>query len=163
MDATTEALLKTLEAQRAHVIGCLEGLDPAGLRTATLPTGWTALGMVQHLTLDVERFWFERVMAGDEREEHDADAVESSWDVDVDRSPEAVVGAYRSAIELSNAVIERTPLEAPPSYWPDFFGEWRLADLRAVMLHVIAETACHAGHLDASRELIDGGTWLILE
>jgi hypothetical protein len=27
---------------------------------------------------------------------------------------------------------------------------------------VIAETACHAGHLDAARELLDGQTWLIL-
>jgi len=28
------------------------------------------------------------------------------------------------------------------------------------MLHVITETACHAGHLDAVRELIDGRQWL---
>jgi hypothetical protein len=34
--------------------------------------------------------------------------------------------------------------------------------MRATILHVIAETACHAGHLDAARELIDGQTWLIL-
>ena len=27
---------------------------------------------------------------------------------------------------------------------------------------LIAETATHAGHLDAVRELIDGQTWLIL-
>jgi hypothetical protein len=27
---------------------------------------------------------------------------------------------------------------------------------------VITETACHAGHLDAVRELIDGRTWLVL-
>jgi hypothetical protein len=24
----------------------------------------------------------------------------------------------------------------------------------------IAETACHAGHLDAVRELVDGRTWM---
>jgi len=29
-------------------------------------------------------------------------------------------------------------------------------------LHVITETACHAGHLDAARELIDGRRWLVL-
>jgi hypothetical protein len=34
--------------------------------------------------------------------------------------------------------------------------------LRTIMLHVITETACHAGHLDAARELIDGRTWLVL-
>jgi Protein of unknown function (DUF664) len=27
---------------------------------------------------------------------------------------------------------------------------------------VITETACHAGHLDAVRELIDGRTWMVL-
>jgi hypothetical protein len=30
------------------------------------------------------------------------------------------------------------------------------------MLHVVTETACHAGHLDAARELIDGRRWLVL-
>ena len=37
-----------------------------------------------------------------------------------------------------------------------------LDDLRHVLLHVIAETACHAGHLDALRELIDGRQWMVL-
>lgn len=31
------------------------------------------------------------------------------------------------------------------------------------MLHVIKETACHAGHLDAARELIDGRQWIVLD
>jgi hypothetical protein len=30
------------------------------------------------------------------------------------------------------------------------------------MLHVIAETACHAGHLDAAAELIDRRQWVVL-
>jgi hypothetical protein len=34
--------------------------------------------------------------------------------------------------------------------------------MRAIALHVITETACHAGHLDAARELLDGRTWLRL-
>jgi hypothetical protein len=29
------------------------------------------------------------------------------------------------------------------------------------MLHVIKETACHAGHLDAVRELIGGRQWIV--
>jgi hypothetical protein len=33
-------------------------------------------------------------------------------------------------------------------------------DVREIIVHVIAETAVHAGHLDAARELIDGRTWL---
>jgi Protein of unknown function (DUF664) len=34
--------------------------------------------------------------------------------------------------------------------------------LRKTILHVITETATRAGHLDAARELIDGGQWLVL-
>lgn len=33
---------------------------------------------------------------------------------------------------------------------------------REILLHVIAETACHSGHLDAVRELLDGRRWLVL-
>ena len=32
--------------------------------------------------------------------------------------------------------------------------------MREVILHVITETATHAGHLDAARELLDGRTWM---
>jgi uncharacterized damage-inducible protein DinB len=161
MDATKAALCQSLEIQRAHVLGALEGLDAAALHRAVLPTGWTCLGLVQHLALDVERFWFRQCMAGEDCGEVDGD--KSAWLVATDVEPEAVLALYRDEILRANAVIEVTPLEAPPKHWPDGFGDWRLPDLRALLLHVITETACHAGHLDAARELIDGGTWLILE
>jgi hypothetical protein len=35
-------------------------------------------------------------------------------------------------------------------------------DVRSVVMHMVTETAVHAGHLDAVRELIDGGQWLVL-
>jgi Protein of unknown function (DUF664) len=45
---------------------------------------------------------------------------------------------------------------------PRASGRWRLHDLREILLHVIAETGCHGGHLDAARELIDGRQWIVL-
>jgi UDP-N-acetylglucosamine enolpyruvyl transferase len=44
----------------------------------------------------------------------------------------------------------------------DQFGDRRAHTLQKIILHVIAETACSAGHLDAVRELIDGRKWLVL-
>jgi hypothetical protein len=43
-------------------------------------------------------------------------------------------------------------------------GEWgkRFTSLRVVMLHVLKETAGHAGHLDAAAELLDGRQWIVL-
>lgn len=55
------------------------------------------------------------------------------------------------------------PADAPLAWWPQhLFGEPHLHNVREVLLHVITKTACHAGHLDAARELIDGRQWLVL-
>jgi hypothetical protein len=156
-DPELDVLLGSLEAQRRHVLGILEGLDDTALSAPVLPSGWTCAGLVRHLTLDVERFWFRNVVAGVpfvlDPDNDDA------WQVPADESPATVLANYRAEIELANVIIHATPLDAPPAWWPDFFGDFRLNDLRAVLLHCIAETACHAGHLDAARELLDGRQW----
>jgi hypothetical protein len=159
-DKETRALLSSLNDQREHVLGILEGLSTEALRRPVLPSGWTCLGLVQHLAVDDERFWFRQVVAGEPVDDGEsADA----WQVAPDVPAEAVLGLYRREIELANAIIAATPPDAAPAWWPgDLFGSWRLDDLREIILHVIAETACHAGHLDAVRELIDGRTWMIL-
>lgn len=164
MDGTAVALLRTLDVQRNHVIGILDGLDRNALLTPVLPTGWSCLGLVQHLAVDVERFWFRAVMAGEEAAWAEfGDDQASAWQVDPDTEPADVFGLYRDEIALANAVIECNESDTAPTAWPDdMFGSFRLPDLRAIMLHVIAETACHAGHLDAARELIDGRTWMVL-
>jgi len=157
-DATKAALLEALDAQRAHILGALDGLDPVDLHRPVLPSGWTVLGLVHHLALDVERFWFRRTMAA----EWITDDPVPAWEVGPEVPPDEVTALYREETGRSDAIIAATPLEAPPEHWPEQFGSWRLPDLRAVLLHVITETACHAGHLDAARELIDGRTWLII-
>jgi uncharacterized damage-inducible protein DinB len=161
MDATKEALLTCLRNQREHVLGSLEGLDDAALRQPNLSTNWTCVGMVQHLAFDVERFWFRQTVAGQQLE--DGWDAASAWVVGSDTPPHKILAVYRDEIERADVIIRETPLEAPPKYWADHFGDFRLPDLRAIMLHVIAETACHAGHLDAAREVLDGKTWIILD
>jgi uncharacterized damage-inducible protein DinB len=154
-------LLGALDKQRGHVLGILEGLSEEDLRRPVLPSGWTCLGLVQHLALDVEYLWFWRVMAG--RTDAEAPEIEDAWQVGPEVAADQVLGLYRRETERASGVITDTSLGAAPAWWPeDLFGSWRLANLREIVLHVIAETACHAGHLDAARELIDGRTWLVL-
>ncbi len=157
--AEHRSLFSSLNAQRHHVLGILEGLGEADLRRPLLPSGWNCLGLVRHLTWDVERFWFRACIAG---ETSVMDDQQDAWQVGPEESAEAVFEAYRREIELADAVIRARPLDAPPAWWPDFFGDYRLEDLREVILHVLTETACHAGHLDAARELVDGRKWLDL-
>src|SRR5258708_38188314 len=76
MSTEGNALLESLTGQRRHVLGILEGLSEEDLRRPVLPSGWTCLGLVHHLALDVERFWFRAVMAGEPMgtRENDPDA-----------------------------------------------------------------------------------------
>ncbi|MCA2220431.1 DinB family protein [Nonomuraea aurantiaca] len=160
MTKETETLLASLNSQREHVLGILDGLPADALRRPVLPSGWTCLGLVRHLALDVERFWFRAVVAGESVELESGDA---AWQVAPDEPVETVLDLYRREIELANAVIAATPLDAEPAWWPgELFGDSPPRDLLTVILHVITETACHAGHLDAARELTDGRTWLVL-
>ena len=161
MSAQTAVLLSALNNQRDHVLGILDGLSEDDLRRPVLPSQWTCLGLVHHLALDVEQFWFRRVVSGERGD--GTDSADDAWQVSPDVPAKAVLDLYRQEIELANAIIAATPLDAAPAWWPaQLFGSWRLNDFREVMLHVITETACHAGHLDAVRELIDGRTWLVL-
>jgi hypothetical protein len=58
-------LLSRLTVQRQHVLAQLEGLTDEQLRRPVLPSGWSCLALVRHLTLSDERYWFEVVMAGE--------------------------------------------------------------------------------------------------
>lgn len=159
-NAETRTLISYLDAQREHVLGILEGLDDEALRRPVLPSGWSCLGLVGHLAHDVERAWFQAVVAGKpDVLDHGADA----WRVDPDVPAAEVLRRYREDIDRANAILAATPLDAAPRWWPeDQFGDWRLRSVREIVLHVVVETACHAGHLDAVRELIDGRRWLVL-
>lgn len=156
----TEVLLEYLQGQRDHVLGTLDGLTEEEMHRAMLPSGWTFLGLIQHLAIDVEHFWFTAVVGG---KGIDLDRRGNAWQVAADASSSSIIDLYRQEARNSDAVISTTPLTTAPAWWPEgLFGSWRLHDLREVILHVITETACHTGHLDAARELLDGRQWMVL-
>jgi hypothetical protein len=117
---------------------------------------------VNHLALDDERFWFRAVVAGEQDVIDSLEDAGDAWKVSTDTPAAGIFDLYRQEIERSNAIINDTPLDQAPAWWPDFFANFRLENLREVILHVISETACHAGHADAVRELIDGKRWMVL-
>lgn len=152
---SSAAILAWLQAQQHRVPGIVEGLDDESMRRPVLASGWSCVGMIQHLTV-MTRFWFEEVMS----DSHLGDPVHDDFDVDPARSIESVLGDYRREVRVADSIVQSLPLETVPAWWPEgMFGDWRLETLHDVLLHVLVETACHAGHLDAARELIDGRTW----
>lgn len=163
-DATKAALVASLESQRAHVLDVVTGLSNDELRAPKLPSGWSLLGLVRHLSLDVEHYWFRCIVGGRSLESFNGgnDGHTGSWKVPPEESAFDVVTRYRTEIAAANKVIFAKDLDAAPAQRDAWWGTWEVPDLRFVLLHVIAETACHAGHADATRELIDGHQHVVL-
>ena len=156
-------LLTRLAGQRGHVLAQLEGLADAQLRRSVLPSGWSCLGLVRHLTLSDERYWFEVVMAG-EPLDFWPEGDNGDWRVADDEPIEHVLDAYRAAIANSDAIVARLSLDDPPARPEAWWLEAGLSfpDLRTVLVHHLVETATHAGQLDAVRELLDGKQYLVI-
>ncbi|WP_371955137.1 DinB family protein [Actinomadura monticuli] len=156
-DDEKHALLLFLDAQRASVLAIIDGLDVEALATAVLSSGWTPLGLVEHLGY-AERHWFQEIATGST--EPLAWPDDDHGPLTTPRSSSEVIAFYRAQCELSNAVIASTPLSTPPvARHPGPLGD-EVTDLRRIVLHMIEETARHAGHLDIVRELLDGKTGL---
>jgi hypothetical protein len=158
-----DVLLRFLTAQRAHVLGVVEGLTDEELRRPILPSGWSCLGMLKHLALADEHYWF-RCIVGGEPIDFFPEGPGADWRVDPGESAGDIVNLYCDEIERANAVIVATPLDTAPRRRDPLWDEWGMdfPDLRYIMLHMITETACHAGHLDAACELIDGRQWIVV-
>ena len=156
-------LLRSLAGQRAHVLTQVDGLSEDQLRRPVLPSGWSCIGLLRHLTLSDERYWFEVVMAGQPLDFW-PDGDNGDWRVDPNEPIESVVEAYRSAMARADEIIAARRLSDPPAQPEEWWAAAGLSfpDLRAVLMHVLVETATHAGHLDAVRELLDGRQYAVV-
>ncbi len=130
--------------------------------TLVLPSRWSPAGLIHHLTHDVERFWFRQVLL-DEPNAILTPNGEEAWDVPVGMSAEEIVDEYIRETTYNDAIVQKLKLDTAPAWWDDdLFGHGPPQDMSEILLHVIVETATHAGHMDIVRELHDGQQHLIL-
>jgi uncharacterized damage-inducible protein DinB len=101
------------------------------------------LGIVNHLT-HVEWRWIDGGMLGRE-----VSRSEEEFHPGAELTVEAALSAYRERADATDATAWSMPLTTPCRRREN-------TDLRWVLLHLINETARHAGHADATRELLDG-------
>jgi hypothetical protein len=91
----SETLFSSLSTQREHVLGILEGLSEEDLQRPLLPSQWTCAGLVHHLAIDVERFWFRAVVAGEPWPDDEPD---NAWQVPAGLTASAVLDLYRRSL-----------------------------------------------------------------
>jgi uncharacterized damage-inducible protein DinB len=143
----------SLDRHRDVVTWKVSGLDDEQLRRPMTPTGTNLLGMVQHLAA-VEYGWFcEPFGRPIEPLPFDEADPESEMRIAPELSTADVLAYYDRARRGADAVIDELGLETLGDAW---FGEQ--VSMRWVLVHMVEETARHAGHMDIIRELIDGAT-----
>ena len=148
-----ESLHVSLDRHRDVVLWKLDGLDDDQLRRVMVPSGTSLLGLVKHLAA-VEYEWFCSTF-GRETEPLPFDEDDENADLRVEpqETTAEIVEFYRRARGAADHVIDELDVDALGTAW---FGE--SVSLRWVLIHMIEETARHAGHMDIVRELIDGAT-----
>jgi hypothetical protein len=153
-----QQLCAFLDFQRATVLWKAEGLDAEQLRRSHPPSSLTLAGLLNHLAL-VEDSWFRDRFAGLPEDELWAGV---DWKADPDYEfrtgaeldPGEVRQRYSDACARSREVVARaTGLDQLSARVGRDGQHW---DLRWVLIHMIEETARHAGHADLIRESIDG-------
>jgi len=148
-----ESLQVSLDRHRDVVLWKLDGLDDEQLRRPMTPSGTSLLGLVKHLAA-VEYGWF-CVTFGRETEPllFDQDDPDADLRVGPDESTTDIVEFYGRARSAADRVIGEVNVDDVGTAW---FGD--AVTMRWVLIHMIEETARHAGHMDIIRELIDGAT-----
>jgi uncharacterized damage-inducible protein DinB len=148
-----ESLHVSLDRHRDVVLWKLEGLDDEQLRRRMTPTGTSLLGMVKHLAA-VEYGWFCETFGREtEPMPFDIDDVDADLRIEPHESTSDIVDFYGRARAAADRAVDEMDVEAVGTAW---FGD--AVSMRWVLIHMIEETARHAGHMDILRELIDGAT-----
>jgi uncharacterized damage-inducible protein DinB len=151
-----EGLLAFLEHQRQAVRNAAFGLREDQARLRPTPSGLSLGGLVKHLA-DAERSWAGHVAGAPPRGES-FEAYLTGFALAENETLAGVLKQYEEASARTDAVVQgvddlgrSVPLPDAPWY-PGTEG----CTVRWVLLHLIEETARHAGHADIIREALDG-------
>jgi len=149
-----ETLEGFLDWYRAVVERKLEGLAPDDAKRVMTPTGMSPLGVLKHLGW-VERGWFRETFAGEDVEAIDIDGDNSAeFATGRDDTVDSVIAFYRAEVEQSRRICSGAPSLDDVSARETSYREQ--VSLRWILVHMLEETARHAGHLDLMREELDG-------
>lgn len=132
----------------------ISGLTEEQVRTSTVPSGWTPLGMVKHLAC-TERYWVRHIFLGEDVDFSWPGDPAAEWRIDESDTTDRVIGFYRAERAHTRRTLTGLAVGTPGqrSFQP---GGGAPPTLGWVLCHLLEGAARHAGHLDVARELTDG-------
>jgi len=144
-----------LDWYRAIVENKVRDLSYEDATRIMTPTGLSPLGIVKHLA-SVEWSWFKVRLAAEADKVHWAgDDADADFRIEHGDTVVSVIDFYRAAVGDSRRIAAGLPLDEISKSQSPHYGH---VSLRWILVHMIEETARHAGHLDLMREQIDGKT-----
>lgn len=155
-DSRTEVFLRYLAYFRARLLEKVGELPDAERRGSRLPSKWTPLELVKHLTF-VELRWLDWGFAGGDVDEPWGDSRDGRWHVGDGETFESLAADLAARAERSTAIISAHELDevgVPGERWDGA----EPATLERVLFHLVQEYARHIGQLDIVAELASGST-----
>lgn len=151
-----ELLSGYLNHNRDVVTRKLDGMSESELHRARLPSGWTPLGLLKHLTY-VERRWFRwGFMAEPVENPWGPNGPDSDWIVQPGETEKTLLISFHEECDRSRAIVAAADLSDVSRTGGRFNPPDEHPTLIWILFHVLQEYARHAGHLDIVRELADG-------
>lgn len=152
-----DSLSGFLDFYRGVIDRKLDGLSLTNATKQLTPTGLSVLGVVRHLGW-VEYYWFRHCFAGENvppppREGND-NAIQ--FRIQPSETVVSVLDFYNSeSIHSREVTAAADSLDTLSVRENPHFGR---VSLRWILIHMVEETARHAGHIDIMREMLDGAT-----
>jgi uncharacterized damage-inducible protein DinB len=156
LPSRAEVFLSYLDYFRSRLVSKLQELPGSELRGSRLPSGWTPIELLKHLTF-VELRWLEWGFEGRDVADPWADSHDGRWHVADGETLEWLVAALRAQAARTRTIVEShdlADLGRPGERWDG-------ADppaLERILFHLLQEYARHIGHLDIVSELGGGPT-----
>ena len=145
-----------LDYYREAVKGKVRGLSDEDARRRLVPSATTLLGLIKHLCR-VEVSWFQHRLAQIPSDELPAlrwiDQPDGDFRIAPEETVETLLAQYEEQCAVSRETAARFELDDAVPH--PVLGE---VSLRWIYVHMIEETARHAGHADILREQLDGST-----
>jgi hypothetical protein len=157
-----EGLLAFLAQQRDAVRVAAHGLTEEQIRLAPSVSALSLGGLIKHLTV-MERSWIDTML---QRPKPPIEELMAAYGDDFvvkdDDTLASLLAEYAACAAETEAAVagvadlgQDVPIPKDVPWFPDDVEAW---SVRWVLLHLIEETARHAGHADIVRESIDGAT-----
>jgi uncharacterized damage-inducible protein DinB len=155
-DDRAEVLLGYLDWFRSELAVRVTALPEGARRVSRLPSGWTPLELVRHLTF-VELRWLEWGFAGRTVPDPWGDRREGRWYVGPDDTAATLLADLEARAARSREIVRSADLADVGRPGPRWDGA-PPATLERILLHLVQEYARHLGHLDVVSELAGGPT-----